>query len=71
MPEPALSNLPVQRARDRWLAARRRELLPVRYAHVVFTLPAQLAPAGFAEQERNLRFVVSRQRRGAADGGAR
>ena len=31
-------------ARDRWLAARRRELLPVRYAHVVFTLPAQLAP---------------------------
>jgi hypothetical protein len=31
-------------ARDRWLEARRRELLPVRYAHVVFTLPAQLAP---------------------------
>jgi len=31
-------------ARDRWLAARRRELLPVRYAHVVFTLPVQLAP---------------------------
>ena len=31
-------------ARDRWLEARRRELLPVPYAHVVFTLPAQLAP---------------------------
>jgi len=31
-------------ARDRWLEARRRELLPVRYVHVVFTLPAQLAP---------------------------
>ena len=31
-------------ARDRWLEARRRELLPVRYAHVVFTLPGQLAP---------------------------
>src|SRR6516162_3066137 len=31
-------------ARDRWLDARRRELLPVPYAHVVFTLPAQLAP---------------------------
>jgi Putative transposase/Transposase zinc-binding domain len=31
-------------ARDRWLEARRRELLPVRYAHVVFTLPRQLAP---------------------------
>ena len=31
-------------ARDRWLEARRRELLPVPYAHVVFTLPSQLAP---------------------------
>src|SRR5215469_12897501 len=31
-------------ARDRWLDARRRELLPVRYVHVVFTLPGQLAP---------------------------
>jgi hypothetical protein len=31
-------------ARDRWLAARNRELLPTRYVHVVFTLPAQLAP---------------------------
>src|ERR1035441_6106750 len=31
-------------ARDRWLDARRRELLPVPYAHVVFTLPHQLAP---------------------------
>jgi predicted RNA-binding Zn-ribbon protein involved in translation (DUF1610 family) len=31
-------------ARDRWLAARRRELLPVPYVHVVFTLPHQLAP---------------------------
>ena len=30
-------------ARDRWLEARRRELLPTRYVHVVFTLPAQLA----------------------------
>jgi hypothetical protein len=31
-------------ARDRWLEARRKELLPVRYAHVVFTLPGPLAP---------------------------
>src|ERR1700722_12301282 len=31
-------------ARDRWLAARRRELLPTRYVHVVFTLPRELAP---------------------------
>src|SRR2546426_11669435 len=31
-------------ARERWLAARRQELLPSRYVHVVFTLPHQLAP---------------------------
>ena len=31
-------------ARDRWLAARRLDLLPTRYAHVVFTLPHQIAP---------------------------
>src|SRR6266516_5407467 len=30
-------------ARERWIAARRRELLPVPYVHVVFTLPPQLA----------------------------
>jgi hypothetical protein len=31
-------------ARDRWLAARRLDLLPTRYVHVVFTLPRPLAP---------------------------
>ncbi len=31
-------------ARDRWLAARRQELLGARYVHVVFTLPHELAP---------------------------
>jgi Putative transposase/Transposase zinc-binding domain len=31
-------------ARDRWLAKTAQELLPVRYCHVVFTLPGQLAP---------------------------
>jgi len=30
-------------ARERWIAARRRELLPSPYVHVVFTLPPQLA----------------------------
>jgi len=30
-------------ARERWIAARRRELLPTPYIHVVFTLPPQLA----------------------------
>jgi hypothetical protein len=31
-------------ARERWITARRRELLPTRYLHVVFTLPRRLAP---------------------------
>jgi hypothetical protein len=31
-------------ARDRWIAARQRELLPTRYVHVVFTLPRELVP---------------------------
>jgi len=31
------------RARDQWLAERHRELLPVGYFHVVFTLPHQLS----------------------------
>ena len=30
-------------ARERWIQARRRELLPSPYVHVVFTLPPQLA----------------------------
>jgi hypothetical protein len=31
-------------ARDRWIGARSRELLPIAYVHVVFTLPHELAP---------------------------
>jgi len=31
-------------ARDRWLEARAKELLPTSYVHVVFTLPRQLSP---------------------------
>src|ERR1700720_2949142 len=31
-------------ARELWIAARRRELLPTRYVHVVFTLPREVAP---------------------------
>jgi hypothetical protein len=31
-------------ARDRWLEARARDLLPTRYVHVVFTLPRHLSP---------------------------
>jgi hypothetical protein len=38
-------------ARDRWLAARCDELLPARYAHVVFTLPHELAPLALQNKE--------------------
>jgi hypothetical protein len=31
-------------ARERWVEARRKELLPVRYVHVVFTVPRGLTP---------------------------
>jgi hypothetical protein len=38
-------------ARDRWIAARQKELLPTRYVHVVFTLPAQLASLALCNQK--------------------
>ncbi|MGC1645982.1 MAG: IS91 family transposase [Candidatus Sulfotelmatobacter sp.] len=38
-------------ARDRWIAARRAELLPARYVHVVFTLPQELAPLALQNQK--------------------
>jgi hypothetical protein len=41
-------------ARDRWIAARQKELLPTRYVHVVFTLPSQLAP--LASQNNKLLY---------------
>jgi len=37
-------------ARDRWLAERDKELLPVPYVHVVFTLPPQLSPLALANK---------------------
>jgi hypothetical protein len=40
-------------ARERWIAARRRELLPTRYVHVVFTLPRGLAPLAL----QNKKFI--------------
>jgi hypothetical protein len=39
-------------ARERWLAARQAELLPVSYFHVVFTLPAQVAEIAFQNKAR-------------------
>ena len=37
-------------ARDRWLAARARELLPVAYCHVIFTIVGQLRPLALENQ---------------------
>src|SRR5271169_6395774 len=39
-------------ARERWIHARRRELLPSPYVHVVFTLPPQLA--ALTQQKKKL-----------------
>lgn len=38
-------------ARERWLTARSRELLPVPYCHVVFTLPAKLSTLALRNPE--------------------
>jgi len=37
--------------RHRWVQARRAELLPVRYVHVVFTLPHELAPLALVNKK--------------------
>ena len=45
----------------RWLQARKRELLPARYVHVVFTLPRELAPLALQKKRLiyNLLFHAS------------
>jgi DNA-directed RNA polymerase subunit RPC12/RpoP len=50
-------------ARNRWIAARNKELLPVRYVHVVFTLPHQLAWLALSNKKviYNLLFRASAQ----------
>ena len=50
-------------ARNRWLAARQAELLPIPYFHVVFTLPHQFAPLALQNQKilYDLLFQVSAQ----------
>ena len=50
-------------ARDRWIAARQEELLPTRYVHVVFTLPAPLAPLAL----QNKRFIYGLLLRASAE----
>ncbi len=44
-------------ARNRWLAERSKELLPVRYVHVVFTLPHQLAPVAYQNKRLVYRLL--------------
>jgi Putative transposase/Transposase zinc-binding domain len=48
-------------ARQRWLQARERELLPTPYVHVVFTLPRVLAPLALQNKQvmYNLLFQAS------------
>jgi len=50
-------------ARDRWIAARQKELLPTRYVHVVFTLPAPLASLVL----QNKKFIYSLLLRASAE----
>ena len=48
-------------ARLRWLQAREQELLPIRYVHIVFTLPRELAPLALHNKRAiyNLLFRAS------------
>ena len=50
-------------ARDRWIEARSRELLPTPYVHVVFTLPHELAPLAL----RNKRVIYDLLFRASAE----
>ena len=50
-------------ARDCWIAARQKELFPTRYVHVVFTLPAQLAPLA----RQNRKFIYGLLLRASAE----
>ncbi|WP_438270246.1 IS91 family transposase [Rhizobium mongolense] len=53
-------------ARDRWLADREADLLPVSYFHVVFTLPEPIAAIAYQNKALVLRPALSRHRRDAA-----
>src|SRR6516162_2467928 len=45
-------------ARDRWLQARRKELLPTPYVHLVFTLPHELAPLALQNKKILYRLLL-------------
>jgi hypothetical protein len=55
VPLPALPAVQAN-ARDPWIEARSHDLLPVAYAHVVFTLPHQFAP--LALQNKRVAYHV-------------
>ena len=55
-------------ARDKWLARRNADLMPVAYVHVVFTLPHLLAPLAY--RERDTKHNRSRAARHAKPHGA-
>jgi len=57
-------------ARERWIPARRCELLPSPYVHVVFTLPPQLASLALQNKKVILWFAASRQRRNSTRSGS-
>jgi hypothetical protein len=48
-------------AQAKWIAERKERLLPTKYFHVVFTLPAELRPVALAHRERifNLLFEAA------------
>src|SRR5436309_4753182 len=50
-------------ARDRWLVKMARDLLPVPYCHVVFTLPSQLIPLAY----QNTRVIYNLLFRAASE----
>jgi hypothetical protein len=47
-------------ATERWLAARRREVLPIPYFHVVFTLPHALNPLAQSHPRLLYRWLFAR-----------
>jgi hypothetical protein len=56
MSAPAVDIVQWASARDRWLQARRQELLPTRYVRLVFTLPRELAPLALQNKKVPLKW---------------
>lgn len=48
-------------AKEKWLLARERDLLPVSYYHIVFTIPSELNPVALRNKKEvyNLLFKAS------------